>query len=138
MEDLMADMQAGRIKSFGFPEADWARDYERSLLPPDTRFPREGDVYEPLAPVLMSIMTQWSAPYTGNGEVTLSPGQRIRINSKPAFDEPVLVYAEAVDYKAIERLALPWWTRWRPDYQGFCFPVKTAVLVGRFRLVAQG
>jgi hypothetical protein len=31
--DLMAEMKAGKRKSVGQPELDWARDYERSMIP---------------------------------------------------------------------------------------------------------
>ncbi len=50
------------------------------------------------------------------------------------MEEPILVYAVAVNYKEVERLAIPWWTRWRPAYQGFYFAVETALLVSKFKL----
>ncbi len=48
LADLDAEYRAGARVTLGSPEVDWAREYERSLLPADTRFPREGDVYEAL------------------------------------------------------------------------------------------
>ncbi len=133
--DLDAEMSAGLRKSIGFPETEWARDYELSLLPKHTRFPRKGDVYEPLEPVTLSFLTAWSAPYTGSGTMVLQPGQQIRLDDAPGIARPILVYAVAVNYKKVERQALPWWTRWRPDYQGFYFAVETALLNSKFRLV---
>ena len=35
----------------GSPEVEWAIDYERSLIPVGTRFPKKGDVYEPATDV---------------------------------------------------------------------------------------
>ena len=51
----------------GPPEVDWARDYERSLIPAGTRFPKKGDVYEATRDVEVSYLTSWSAPFTGGG-----------------------------------------------------------------------
>ncbi len=132
--DLDAEMHAGLRKSVGFPETEWARDYERSLLPAGTRFPRKGDVYDPVEPVTVSFMTSWSLPYTGGGTMVLQPGQQLRLDDAPGMEEPILVYAVAVNYKEVERLAIPWWTRWRPAYQGFYFAVETALLVSKFKL----
>ena len=46
LADLMDEVTTGKRKSLGSPEIDWARDYERSLLPVGTRFPQRGDLYE--------------------------------------------------------------------------------------------
>ena len=40
----------------GSPEVEWAIDYERSLIPVGTRFPKKGDVYEPATDVEISYL----------------------------------------------------------------------------------
>jgi len=45
----------------GPPEVDWARNYERSLIPAGTRFPKKGDVYEATEDLQVSYLTSWSA-----------------------------------------------------------------------------
>jgi hypothetical protein len=40
--DLMAEMKAGKRKSIGQPELDWAREYERSMIPAACAFRSKG------------------------------------------------------------------------------------------------
>jgi hypothetical protein len=63
LADLMAEVDSGLRQSVGSPEMDWARDYERSLLPSDTRFPCEGEVYEALDDILVDYLTSWATPW---------------------------------------------------------------------------
>ncbi len=44
-------------------EFEWAREYERRLLRPWARFPRDGEVYEALDDVAVSFLTHWRAPF---------------------------------------------------------------------------
>lgn len=135
IDDLFAEAKAGGKRTIGSPELDWARDYERSLLPKGARAPRKGEVYEVLEPCEVSYLTAWEAPYTGGGNVTLSRGWRLRIAEEPRDEKPISVYAEAVDYATVESLVVPEADRKAPRYRGYYFSVPTAVLFAKCRLV---
>jgi len=62
IEDLFDESRAGNRSSVGSPEVDWARDYERSLIPAGTRFTKSGDIYQAIIDVEVSYLTSWSAP----------------------------------------------------------------------------
>jgi hypothetical protein len=76
IQDLLDEAKKSG-SAVGSPEVDWARDYERSLIPSGTRFPKKGDVYEAIRDVEVSFMTSWLAPLTGGGTGTLIKGQRV-------------------------------------------------------------
>lgn len=91
----------------GSPEVDWGRDYECSLIPGGTRFPKKGDVYEAIQDTNVNYMTAWSAPYTGGGEGILHAGDRVLVPHDPIYRHPVAVYANAVDYARLEERMIP-------------------------------
>jgi hypothetical protein len=73
IQDLFDESK--RTKSaVGPPEVEWARDYERSLIPAGMRFPKKGDVFEATRDVEVSYLTSWSAPFTGGGSGRLKKG----------------------------------------------------------------
>lgn len=137
LDDLFAEMQAGKRASVGNPEAQWAKDFERSLLSDETRFPRQGDIYEATVDQDVDYLIAWSAPLTGGGQATLYKGERIRIDIDPGEPEPLGVYALAVDYQQLEQRMVPDDVRTRAKYDGFYFHVKTAALNSRFVLIEQ-
>ena len=73
MDDLFREMKEGKRKSIGQPEIGWARDYTKSLIPPEARFPQKGDVYKVKKDLEVTFMTSWAAPFTGGGETTINP-----------------------------------------------------------------
>ena len=97
IDDLFAEMIAGKRKSVGNPEIEWAREYEKSLIPEGSRFPKNGDVYESKANQTVHYMTAWSAPFTGGGEATLLKGERIWIDNDPNDDGPIGTYALPIE-----------------------------------------
>jgi hypothetical protein len=135
--DLMSELDRGLRQSVGSPECDWAIEYERSLLPADARYPRVGDVYVCRSDVAVEIMTVGRTPVTGGGRYTLPGGTRIRIDSA-AGERPVAVYALPVDYRAVERAAIPFLTRIWPWYGGYCLAIDTRQLLTDFILEAAG
>jgi hypothetical protein len=134
ISDLVAETTSGLRKSIGPHETEWARDYERSLLPADVRFPSEGDVYEALQDVQIDYLTSWAAPFTGGDKGLLKGGERIRVMSK-TIDRPISTYLEAVDYAALENRMVPESDRNNEQYCGFYFSVKTLDLNRKFKLV---
>jgi hypothetical protein len=136
--DLMAEMNAGKRKSIGSPEAEWARDYERSLIPADTRFPKQGDVYEALHDTPVHFMTAWNAPFTGGGESVLKAGDKVLVDQMPHEPKPISFYAVALDYSAVETRVVPESDRTNPKYAGFYFSLKTVDLNRDFKLDQEG
>ena len=132
IKDLVSEQ-----KFVGYPEIEWARQYERSLLPADTRFPRHGDLYEAIDDVELDYLTQWRAPYTGGGTATLKRGERVLVGSAddPA---PLGVYAAPQNYKEVESRIIPEAERTHYKYDGFSFWISTRDLNAKFRLVAEG
>ena len=105
MGDLADEMRRGLRTSIGWPESEWALDYERSHLPADTRFPQKGDVYAARNDYPTSLMISWRRPVTTDSPYTLPAGCRIGVQSE-GHDGPVVVYALPLDYKTIEKKAL--------------------------------
>lgn len=135
--DLFSESAAGTRRSIGSPEVDWARAYERTLLPEGVRFPRKGEIFEVLEPCEATYLTAWEAPYTGGGKVALARGWRLRVSELPRDETPISVYAEAVDYAAVEALVVPAADRTASRYRGYYFSVPTKVLCTKCRLVEQ-
>jgi hypothetical protein len=133
VKNLLDEMRQGLRKSVGSPETEWAIDYERSLLPPGIRFPGKGDVYVTNAPVPVTLHISWRSPPTTDVMYTLPAGCRVRVASESA-DRPITVYAVPVEYEAIEKVALSWWTRIRPDYGGYYMALNTSELIRSFSL----
>ena len=133
ISDLIAEMELG--VNVGPPEIEWARDYERSLLPPDVRFPMKGDVYEALEDTDINYLTSWAAPFTGGGKAILKKGERIKVTHGPLEPRPIGVNVEATDYTRLEERMVPSSERNHEKYRGFYFSVKTLDLNRRFKLI---
>lgn len=138
ISDLMAETKAGKRKPVGSPELDWARNYERSLLPTDTRFPKKGDVYEAIEDVPVHFMTAWAAPFTGSGDGVLKKGEQVFLKDEPPNPRPIRIYASAVDYDLLEARMVPGGERQNDKYRGFYFSIKTRDMIKSFRLVRTG
>lgn len=138
INDLMAEMKAGKRPSVGWPEMEWAREYERSLLPEGTRFPRQGDLYEALCDQVVSYLTAWAAPYTGGGEALLLQGERVWIEIAPGDEQAIGSYALPVEYDKLEARMVPEGERKSAKYGGFYFYFSTRDLNEKFRLVKTG
>lgn len=135
--DLFAEVKRGERPSVGSPEVDWAREYERSLIPSDMRFPRKGDVYEALEDMTVQYLTSWAAPYTGSGEGLLRKGDRVWVDTEPHDSRAISTYAVAVDYEALEQRLVSASDRKSPRYSGFYFSFGTVELNRKFRLVGE-
>lgn len=134
IEDLIAEISAGKRASIKQPELDWARDYEASLIPANVRFPRKGDLYEALEDTMVTYMTVWAAPCSGSGKAVLKKGEEVLIDYEPNQDNPIGVYAVAVNYLEIETRMVPEQDRLMWNYGGFHLSLKTVDLNTKFRL----
>lgn len=103
ISDLMDEIDSGKRESASQQEFDWAREYERSLIPDDVRFPQKWDVYESLVDQMVHYMTAWAAPFTGGGKAMLNKGDRVWVDTSPGEDRPIGVYVLPVDYKIWKR-----------------------------------
>ena len=118
----------------GPPEVEWARDYERSLIPAGMRFPKKGDVFEATRDVEVSYLTSWSAPFTGGGSGRLRKGERVIIDYEP-LPRPIAANAKAINYTHVEEEMVPESDRSNKKYLGFYFVLKTLELNRDFKLV---
>jgi hypothetical protein len=135
LSDLLAEVKSGRRRSIQSPEADWALDYARSLLPENMRFPHQGDVYEALEDVRIDYMTMWSKPFSDGGDALFPRGERVSIPFEPPDPRPLRVYANPLDYPRIENLMVPVAIRNDASYAGFHLSISTLTLSNSFRLV---
>ncbi len=131
----MAEMHAGTRPKISGDELAWAREYERSLIPEGTRFPRKGDVYESLEDQTVDYRTEWAAPYEGGAQTTLFKGERVRVNWVPDEAKPVGVSTVPVEYKKLEERIVPRQERESSKYGGFYFYFTTIELNTKFKLV---
>jgi hypothetical protein len=132
--DDLFDESKKNGSTVGPPEVEWARDYERSLIPAGTRFPKRGDVYEATSDVEVSYLTSWSAPFTGGGSGRLKKGERVIIDNEP-LPRPIAANAKAINYTQVEQEMVPESDRSNNKYSGFYFVLKTLQLSRAFRLV---
>lgn len=135
LDDLFEELRLKQRSEIGWPESEWARHYELSLLPEDTRFPRHGDIYELKLPLSISIALTWRRPATTGVTYTLPAGTRVRVESETQ-DRPLAVTTLPVEYKIIEKSAISLWTRLRPDYGGYYISLRTKQLNELFTLVS--
>lgn len=136
--DLMNEMTEGKRKSLGHPELTWAREYEKSRIPKNYRFPQQGDLYESLIDQEIEFLTSWTAPFTGSGKATLLKGERIWIDSAPIDKNPIGAYALPVDYVILEARMVSEQDRTAPNYDGFHFSFSTVDLNEKFGLIETG
>lgn len=138
ISDLMQEMKDGKRHEVGQPEIDWAREYERSLIPENYRYPKEGDLYESKFDQEIEFLTSWSVPFTGGGNTTLFKGEKIWINSGPNEEKPIGSYALPVEYLELEKRIVSEKDRNKPNYGNFYFHFDTIILNDNFNLIQTG
>lgn len=138
LADLSAEMKAGKRQSVGRPELDWARDYERSLIPAHMRFPQQGDVYEAIEDTQVRYLTKWAAPFTGGGDGLLHKGEQVFVEHAPISAEPIGANVVALNYESIEQRIVPEAEREQAKYRGYYFSLKTVDLNTKFKLIQTG
>ena len=132
LDDLLADASLKPPGTgIGWPETEWARNFELSLLPPGTRFPRHGDIYAANEPVATTLFLDRMEDV----RYTLPAGTKIRVESLTS-DSPVAVTVLPVEYKAIKKSALSVWTRFQLGFGGYHLSMATLELNTRFTLVS--
>ncbi len=138
ISDLFEELKIGKRTEIKDPEMTWAREYERSLIPSNYRYPQKGDLYVASFDQDVSFMTSWSAPYTGGGTTKLFKDEQIWIDSSPMDEKPIGVYLLAVDYKDLENRIVSESDRTSFKYDSFYFHISTKILNENFKLVKTG
>ena len=134
LRDLVpTDHGDGRL-SIGPPETEWALEYERRLLRPWARFPRDGDIFEAIEDVEVDVSIYFRGPYSGSGRGTLPKGTRVRCVFV-LHAEPLGVAAEAIDAPNLEVDLVPAEERSDSKYDGYRLSIRTEDLNRSYRLV---
>jgi hypothetical protein len=135
ISDLFEELKAGKRKEIKDPEMTRAREYERSLILSNYRFPKKGDLYAAKYDQDVSFMTSWQAPYTGGGTTKLFEGEQIWVDSNPMDEKPIGAYLLPVDYSDLENRIVSESDRSSFKYDGFYFHIATKTLNENFNLV---
>ncbi len=133
-EDLMAEMKSGKRLSIGRAEIDWATQYEQSILSPNIRFPKVGEVYEAVQDTDVQFEIYFSAPVTNSGNGRLLNGERVKITYILPEDKPIWAFADPIQYRAVEERFVQKAQR-EPPYSHFAVVLKTVELHACFRQV---
>src|SRR4051812_19434951 len=103
LDDLMAEINAGKRRIINGDEIELAKAYQRRLMSKDIRYPCEGEVYESIEDVTVTYMTAHYAPFTGGGKAVLPKGERVRV-CKPSNHKPLSVYCDPLRYEELHEL----------------------------------
>ena len=134
MDDLMAEMNAGKRSHISGDEIVFAHEYERRHLPAGLRFPKKGEGYEATVDFKVHYMTSHHAPFTGGGFAILPQGERVRVESV-SHAKPIGVYCEPLRYDELQDKIVTAEERADPCYSGYYFSIKTVDLNRCFRAV---
>jgi len=134
-EELFQELNDAKRKEIKQYEIFWAKEYERTLYPPNTMYPQKGNVYEAIEDQEITYLTAWDAPFTGSGKGKIKKGERIWIDNDPIEDKPTGTYAVPVNYSELENRMVPEEERKDQKYSGFYFNISTPVLNSKFMLI---
>lgn len=134
ISDLMEELKEGKRKSIQGNELNWAREYERTLIPKNYIFPKKGYIYESNLDQEVEFITNWMAPFSGGGKSILYKGEKIIVNDKILEDKPIGAYLIPVEYKKLEKKMVDENDRLSSKYGGFCFYFTTIELNENFTL----
>lgn len=96
---------------------------------------RQGQRYRVTSELPVIAMTSWAAPSTGGYERLLRPGQEFTLSNDAGSAESV--YADAADYRRLQRELVPRADRWRFwSYRGFYLCIRTRDIAAHCELVA--
>ncbi|MBB2147160.1 hypothetical protein GM921_16795 [Pedobacter sp. LMG 31464] len=138
VSDLHEELRSGKRIQFGESELTWAREYERSLIPENYRFPRKGDLYQAKFDQEIDYITDWSAPYSGGGKAKIYVGEKFWVHTNPSDKKPIGAYLIPVNYKDLEERIIPFDDRTAFKYNGYYFYVRTNLINENFILDKTG
>ena len=132
IKELVAEMS---FRTAAPEEIDAAREYERSLIPDDLIIPQTGQIFETIRDVAVTAMLTHRAPFTGSEEFTLPAGIQIKIKDLME-KKPIVIAAEPIEYKAIEKQFIPKASRRSLLYSGYFLYIQTVDFIDGFKLIA--
>ena len=135
IDDLIEEMRQGKRLIISGDEGDWARDYERSLLPRATVFPRGGQTWEAIDNCEVSVEYIFAAPAGFGGSATFPSGERVTIMSGGIVPEPIAVNFLPLRYEELHEHFVPLDVRSIPRYTNYALNTKTSYFNEHFRLI---
>jgi hypothetical protein len=135
IDDLAAEIERGERTEIPDEEWDRACEYERSLLPADTVFPAEGEVWEALDDTRVRVRHRYSEPFTNDGEATFPRGERVRVG-RTYEAQPIVITFEPVRYEELLEALVAAEVRAVPSFTRYSLSVKTGYFNQHFRRVA--
>jgi hypothetical protein len=136
LAELYNEVKVGLRETVGQPEFTWGWDYEKSLLPSGTRFPKGGDVYEAKDDLELSYLITFQAPASGGSTGTLRKGERVVAVRNDYDPRPIVIYARPEPAEEIEKRLVPEAERTGQKFAGLLFSIKTYDLNTKFKLVS--
>lgn len=129
--DLMAEMERGERDGLSGEEVAWAREFERSLLPPETVFPADGEVWEAIGGAEVVVMHHYAAPFTDTSEAVLPLGERVRVigSHEP---KPIIVAAVPLRHDELLDTLVPAGVRAEPRFTNYTLSIRTTYFNHRF------
>lgn len=119
-------------------EADWARDYERSSLPPDTVFPGPAEAWEAAIDCEVTVHHVFAAPVSNCGTAMLAAGTKVRILDGSIDPQPIFVSFVPVRYEALQQSLVPQDILAEPRYANYVLSLGTAAFNKCFRRLGVG
>jgi hypothetical protein len=134
-DDLFAEVSRGERRGVGEPEFGWAKDYERSLLPPDTVYPRAGQIWEVITECDVLVRHIFATAASSSSGGKLASGERVRISQRGSDPKPILVSFLPLCYKDLQDSLVPADVRNEATYTSYVLSVKTGLFNKHFRLI---
>lgn len=137
IDDLVAQQFAGLRGTITEQQRIWAVEYERSLLPESTQFPKSGDIYLCTKDCELELQVYFAAPFSEYGKIIL-PNQHslIVVNMDDDDEYPLWCSAYPTD-ESLETVFVTaeYLNSKRPRYNGFTLIISTALLNTNFQLI---
>ena len=134
LADLFEEVKRGERRGIREPEASWARDYERSLFPPDIIFPRAGQLWEAISECDVVVIYVFAAPVSQSGSGRLAGGERVCIIGGGRDPKPISVSFRPLRYDDLHASLVPADIRGEGVYTSYALSTKTAYFNEHFRL----
>src|SRR2546425_1388647 len=124
VDDLMSEISQGSRQQLSVTddEFQWAVDYERSLLPAGTVFPRKNQVWQTVHGCEVRFIAVFADQPARGGAARLPHGERVLILAN--CDQPISVSFQPVRYDELHERIVPEDVRRMPGYRGYLLDQK--------------
>src|SRR4051794_19819703 len=82
IDEMMAEMTAGRRSSMSAKEMRYGHLLGIALLPKGLRYPQKGEIWEAIDDIKIEYMTDHHGEFTGGGEAILPRGEQVVCSSE--------------------------------------------------------